>query len=658
MTGLLNRAFIGAVTLACLGSVARGQSEVNVKDTSKKDTAKSEPGNDSMDAVVSDVLPILPLLRNGFRKTEAAESFQILCGGVYLEKASAKESEQASAGDAAEDAAEDADEFEFKDMELRLLCGDDQGGAIGLPWRQIPPNQAAFFMKSFLQSRGYHQPDFIQDEARLYVRPGPLTRLESFRILGGPEGWRPPKRRLVEKRPLNPSLLNDLEGWSLRQIKNDGYACAEVESRADPETGEAVVLLDPGEVRTIAGIETVGDTGLRSGVLDRYNAFRIGDIYREYLVTLTRQRVMEDGILQSIILSARCQPEGVRLVRDISLGPSRLVRVGIGGSTEAGARLRALVRQNRIGSAASSAQLRGNVSYLNELVNQQVIDASFRWYYARGEERSFLEPLVLYERTEEEAFGIQSTEAQLMHGWGTEFGDGRLDTRVGPTYLDILTTRGPGPDRAQLMIGEVDLNWMSHRFEYFALSPRDGDSLKANLLLTQNNWGASFTAQRLQIRGQKLWNIFRYDPPLLILGVRFGSSSVFSSEEDLMGALPIRFLTFLGGERDLRGFDRQSLPRSGSGSLSSASLSFEVRLHKIILNRVDVFGFVDSGALGTLNFELERPLYMSPGLGLRWESPIGVLRAYAAQGFAVLERDGDSPVGRNWRLGLTFGEEF
>ncbi len=588
---------------------------------------------------------LLPRSEPGFRARPEAGAFAELCPTIRME----------NRGD-----------FDFGPMETRLLCGDSTQDNVGTPWATIPPNQAAYFLKGFLQARAHHQPEFIQDGEILFVRPGGQSKLSKFTITGGPSTWVPPTRRLVIGQPLTPPLLNDLQGWALSQIKDEGYACATAESRADPLTGEAVVELRPGELRIISGIEDTGDTGLRPGVLDRYNAFKVGQVYRERLISLTRRRTQEDGFLQTLLLSARCeplptspgQPATVTIVRDVNLGPSRTVRVGAGYSNDRGARLRVILRQNRIGESASSAEARLNLSYREPNVNSQILNSRYRWYYSTSEARSFLEPNVTYEHTAESARDFENVAPGLFHGWNHEFTDGQLEVRVGPSYQAQRIFRGEGSDTSLALL-EVNTEWISHDFEFFNTSPRKGEFVRGAFLATQRSWASPVTAQRLEISGEKLWDIGRYDPPLLILGLRYSLSSVFSPEDgDLQSRLPLRFLTFLGGERDLRGFESRSLPRSGLGALSGATTGFEARLHKVLFRRADVFGFLDAGLLGGKSFALEKPILMSPGLGVRWESPVGTLRAYVAQRFALEEPAGSQGYDRNFRFGFTFGEEF
>ncbi len=543
-------------------------------------------------------------------------------------------------------------------MEKRLLCGDPDPDPIGRPWSRIPPNQTAYFMRGFLQSRGYHQPVFKQEGETLFVDVGPLSRLSALKVEGGPAGWQPPERRHVIKSVLSPALLDELEGWALGLIKDEGYPCSSARAQADPVTGEVLIKLEPGTTKRIVGFEEQGDTGLRQGVLDRYNAFHEGDLYRQYLIDLTRRRTLSDGFLQTYTMTVRCAEDGVVVVRSVFLGPSRTVRIGVGASNDLGAKLRASILRNRIGESASEAEGRLMASYLNPLVNRQYVDGRFRWYYSPIVNRAYLEPSVSFEHAAETAFATHSWDAKIFHGLASESAAGQFEWRIGPNFLIHESLRGAGSGNVSLAYLETSTRLMSHDFEYYASSPRSGGEIQASALLMFEHVGARLTAQKIELSGHKLWNLLRYDPPLLVLGTRFRLSSVFSLREDLYADLPARFLTFLGGEQDLRGFDRASLPRSGLGAMSGATLGLEARLHKIIWRRIDFFSFLDSGLLGRAGMALESPVFLSPGAGLRWESPIGVLRAYLAWRMAVAERPDEEPYGRETRFGFTLGEEF
>ena len=549
------------------------------------------------------------------------------------------------------------EKIDLTSMENRLICGDPQDGEIGTPWSQIPPNEAAYFLKGFLQTRGYHQPEFIQDGLLLFVRVGPISTLKRLEILGGPPGFQPPRRRLVQGEPLTPDMLNDLDAWALSLMKNEGYACAETETRADPELGEVVVFVKPNGLRRIRSLEEAGDTGLREGALNRYNAFLMNDIYRERWVALTRRRTQDDGFLQTMVLTTKCEEgDAVSLIRDVNLGPSRVIRIGVGGSTAEGGRVQAVIRRNRIGTSASSAQASVRLSYLEKEINRQTASGNFRWYYLHGEERYSLRPEITFEHLSQPTAESNVMLVKFLHGWTFETTNGQWDLRAGPDYQYEDQQRVETPKTINIAYLELGARWTDHDFEWFTPSPRTGKSLEATLLGAHKDAFSDYNVQRFDLQGQKLWTIGHSDPPFFILGTRFNVGSVFAESNEIQSRLPLRFLSFLGGERDLRGYRYQSVQRNGSGALSHATVSLEGRFHRVIFKRADVFGFIDSGLLGDRNFGLTHPLYLSPGLGLRWESPVGTLRGYVAQSMAVSNAEVAYP--NSVRLGITFGEEF
>ena len=551
-------------------------------------------------------------------------------------------------------------------MEQRLVCGDGSGGLIGLPWSEIPPNQMSYFLKGFLQTRGLHQPDFVQDEERLYVKLGPVSRLRTIKYLGGPEGWEPPRRRLIYGEPLTPALLNDTKSWSLSQIKDEGYACAENEIRADPETGEVAVFFRSGRRKRIRALEQKGDAGVNPGALNRYNAFVMNDFYKDRMIGLTRRRTLDDSFLQTLVMTLDCgvrksgeESDQVTVVRDVSLGPPRTVRIGVGGSTQEGPLFKVVLRQARIGSSASNAQLQLKASYASEKQNLQSLRGNYNWYYLNGENRYSLRPSVeLKHEIIPSVYNLKSTTLSLLHDWTFDTTEGHYDLRAGPGFISEDQQESKTDHVIKAAYVEVGGRWTDHDFEWFNTSPRTGEFIDVAGLFAMERFGSNFTAQKVQVQGEKLWSIGRNEPPLFILGTRFNFSTVFSPSDD-PAILPTRFLTFIGGDADLRGFAYASLPRSGVGALTAADVSVEGRIHRVIFRLVDAFIFLDSGIVGSkANVQFQQPIFWSPGFGFRWESPFGVLRTYVARRFATNENPNDEPYDRAFRLGVTFGEEF
>ncbi len=538
-------------------------------------------------------------------------------------------------------------------MERRLLCGDTTEDALGEAWREIPPDQAQYFMRSFLQSRGYHYPKFRTEGENLYVDPGTESTLSEMVIHGAPLEWKIPRKREIIGRTLTPKLLDELQGWAQLEVRDAGYPCARSTSDADPDSGIVDLTIMPHERKRFLGLRDVRPLGVDPIILDRYTAFYTGEWYSESLVRLSQSRIQEDGIAQAITLTAHCVPEGAWVERDAILGLPRQVQVGFGASTEEGAKVRASARQFQIGRNGSTAEIN-----LLATFRLQQLDANFRWYYSNIYRASYLQPTVTTDHDLEPAYEARNTSVTLFHGWGHELRSGHFSILAGPSWQQSFLTQSFGPATSTTVLAEIHSTWQSHDYEFNHTSPRAGSMLDLSSYTTIQNWGADFTGQRLRVSGEYLWNTFDFDPPLVILATRFSVGSVFLQNNAPPSSLPLKFLFFAGGNSDLRGFSRQSLPLSGSGALSELLGSFEARFYRLIYRRIDPFIFLDAGEIGAENFALQSPIFYSPGLGLRWESPVGIFRAFAAEPLVKEAPAGFSPIEKKWRFALAYGEEF
>ncbi len=543
------------------------------------------------------------------------------------------------------------EKLDLKEMERRLICGDPKGDQIGIAWANIPANQASFFLNSFLQSRAYHKPQLNIIAGNLYVRLGPKFRAGAFTLKDEPPDWRIPNRRYVRGRLLEPSLLDELAGWGEYQLKMNGYACGEASVLSDPISGEIEVRLLPKDRLRIMQVIDESATGLNGGVMERYNAFIMGDFYNQRMVDLTQRRISEEGVVSTIDFKPRCEKDGVVLLRRIDPGPSRQLRIGVGGSTDEGPRVRLNVRQTRVGSSASTAQANLDMSF-----EKQVATASFRWYYSRTHTRFFIEPVTEFSNITDENRKEQIFDATLFHGWLYNFRPTSLLMRVGPNYSENFLIEGDGPRRTSLTVLSADISLMDHDWEFFKRSPREGFHQTLDFIFSQNGVGSNFSAQRVRYQGQHLVNIGFFDPPMAILGFRWSVGSTFTTE-GIQPQLPTRFQFFGGGTGSLRGWESEQLPRSGA-AFSEARIGTELRFYKLLFNLVDPLVFADIGRLGDIGLKLGAPTFFSPGFGLRWESPIGAVRGFFAQPFAWGIPNGESEYKQAIRIGVTLGEEF
>jgi translocation and assembly module TamA len=195
--------------------------------------------------------------------------------------------------------------------------------------------------------------------------------------------------------------------------------------------------------------------------------------------------------------------------------------------------------------------------------------------------------------------------------------------------------------------------------EYYQSSPREGYRVLLNTAHMKKDLLASTSAHQMRLSFQELWNFGHMDPPLWVLGLRGGLMTTTGDEgSGLVNVLPVQYRYHLGGMASLRGFARDELPRNEGGALTAAFLGTEVRSTSVLPRNFEPYIFTDLGMVGDAPVTLDQTLYYSPGLGLRWASPIGVFRLNVAHGFIANATGPVPPNLSHWQFYLSYGEEF
>lgn len=577
-------------------------------------------------------------------ETEPQKAWTIgerLCPGVYLRQ---------------------GDELSLSDTEKRLVCGkaDEDDRKQPAPWRQIPFNQAKFHLKAFAQSEGHYDLEFQEQGSKLVVKVGRETKVSEIVTSDAPETleiWR--RRNLIDS-TLTPAFLNQVEAWVYAQLQSHGYPCPEVDTLADSESGKVTVGIDSGPKLPFYAVEEAQTEGMRSGTLRRYDAFVLGQPFDANLLTLTSNRILRDGVVQSVYFTEECTPKGALVRQHVNLGPPRLLRFGFGIDAEGLIRGRAVWQNARMGQSASIFSVRAEGSTI-----EQVLDASFRWYFAPESRRLYLEPSLEIRHQNEKPFETISTTAQLSPGRTWESPHHHYEAEVGPAFSLFRTLRGTGPSDSQFLTLDFETSVANHDHEFYERTPREGYAFQLLGSLAHDDLVSDASAQQFRLFGQTLWNYRDYDPPLWILGFRFGlSSTLVADRAEAIASIPPNFLYFLGSSATIRGFGRNEITRAnGVGGLSSVFAGLEWRMNFFAPYSLQPFLFVDGGALGENSLDFaSSPLYWSPGLGMRWESPIGSIRATLAHGYvtgaapaAGPDQDGDF---EHLQFYFSFGEEF
>jgi outer membrane translocation and assembly module TamA len=113
---------------------------------------------------------------------------------------------------------------------------------------------------------------------------------------------------------------------------------------------------------------------------------------------------------------------------------------------------------------------------------------------------------------------------------------------------------------------------------------------------------------------------------------------------------------FLGGDENFRGFDRKELPGDRRGYFTVLYQGLELRAGEWFPLSLQPFLFLDFAQAGDRPASLDPAWFYAPGLGLRYDSIIGTLRASVARSFAR-QPDPRDPA-PHAQFFLSLGKEF
>jgi translocation and assembly module TamA len=450
------------------------------------------------------------------------------------------------------------------------------------------------------------------------------------------------RRRKLIGQTLTPSILSATEKWVEKRVRALGYPCPKFKTDGDPETGIIRVHVETGPLQNLHEIVEHDLPGIRPGTLRRYDAFEMERPYNEDLLVVSENRITVQGLFQNMRYLGSCGPDGAIVREDIVAGPPRILVAGIGFDTEGLVRVKAAWKNTRLGGNASSFNISAFASS-----KDQLLDFSLDWYHLPHPSRRSLRPLLQLSHANQIHYETLQTRAQFAFSTSYDSQVLGLKALAGPTYDHVHTLAGIGPQTSGFLSLEGQLALRSHEFEYYLTNPRTGWETGLTADFNSSHVASSASAQRLSWNARALWNFREYDPPLFVFGARVGARTLVTGDP---GGIPPNFRQYLGGSTDLRGFGLQELP-GPVGGLSSGYVSLEARLVATLPLNIEPFLFYDLGAVGANPFELDEPIYHSPGMGLRWASPIGVIRTTIAHGYG-------SGVPSHWQFYLSFGEEF
>lgn len=542
------------------------------------------------------------------------------------------------------------EKIEFSSTERDWLCGSAKSPA----WQNMPNSQRTLFLKGFLQSRGYHQSTFTSTADSLNVELGPRSTLQTLEVHNAPAEWNWRKRRYIKDRPFTPATLDEITNWARRRLQEHGYPCPQIDAQALVLEEKFNLTVEPGPAYRFGAITTVGEEDLNPAILDRYSAFFPGAPFDIRLLEITSNRVLQEDLYLSTYYDITCTAQGeVEIVRRMIPAKPRLLTFGLGFDSEGGALFRSMLKQARLNETADNLEASLFASLL-----EQTLTGKHRHYFSSDlTSRLHLLTTAMIKRESESSYEAMTYQlgTSLALGWEALPYSGVA--QVGPLIERTDVMRGPEPYQIDALRIAGEINLTSHLYEYFLTNPQDGWSVTLNASSQVQGALSDDNIHRLTLRHQIIWNLNEWDPPFLVLGWRgWVGTFILPDGENDSPDIPVTQRFFLGGDADLRGFARKQLPASDNGFLTVLYQGLELRANDILPYNLQPLIFLDAAKAGILATELDSALYYSPGVGLRWGSPIGTIRGTVGRGF-VVDRDSSS-INPGYQFFVSFGKEF
>lgn len=529
-----------------------------------------------------------------------------------------------------------------------FICGDPAHPS----WEKIPPRQAASFLRSFLESQAYLNPVITvdYDANKIVVDAGRRTNVTSIIAEGDvPPNWDVDPLKMYLDKPLEKTTLDLLSAKSLELLKSMGYGCSTVSLRAYPD-GRVVLELHAGKLQTFPVTRDVNPPEVDTEILARYEPFHRGDPFDIRKSLLAGRRMEVDAVASSSqYLPACAEDTMVTLDRAATFGPRRSWELGFGATTEEYPLAFARWKSSRLWSSASSLRIELFGSNI-----RQNFTIDLKWFALKSDRRFFVHPGFEIEHKNEKQFETFQTKIDLFAGRTFDTGDWMLEPEIGTSLRRIKTYDFAVPRVDTLLTPTLILKAHTHDYELYLASPRTGSDYRLTYEFIPNYQTRSNAVHRAYLLGTALWNYRDYLEPRWVLGGRFSYGSLFTVDGSVPDPafIPPDWLFLLGGDRDLRGFGRNTLPSETQGAGSALTFGFESRWPGLFDFPFEPLVLFDFGWLGSGNGNFDKPLYLSPGIGARSATPLGTIRGTVARG--LIPTTGFTHT----QFFLSFGTEF
>jgi outer membrane protein assembly complex protein YaeT len=474
---------------------------------------------------------------------------------------------------------------------------------------------------------------------------------------------------LRRKWPLNPGdrfaekPYDDLKNLYLNYLPNHGYPKVKVKGRVylNETTNTAKILLtvNPGPLCYFGPVRIKDEEKLETpeaAVLEKLT-FKTGQLFNQEKLFDTQRKLYATDLFRSVVLTPEQVPPQdptIPIVVELVEKKKRSLKVGLGYADEEKFRARLGLRYRNLWGGGRLLDLDARYSSLGYMVsesfsNPAVFGSSFDFVQQSGARRRDLPGF------NDRAFFTQSRlERDIPWDLRVYFGHGLEFAR--PFNLPVETLiRLQGTEPEKMYRASFALLGLRQDTTDSHIAPQRG-----GILNLANEFAPTFLGSDLQFFQSVLdWRRYQAigESKIVAAGrVRFGLIQPIQSTTQI----PISRLFFSGGANSVRGYKLNYLgPRNLSGDPVGGEtvleFSLEGRFPIPIYEKIGGVIFLDAGNVFSRihNLDLGQLKY-SPGVGLRYLSPIGAIGVDIAFPTNRINYQQDSPYQINFSVGYGF----
>jgi outer membrane translocation and assembly module TamA len=523
------------------------------------------------------------------------------------------------------------EKIKLSEGEKKLICGDPEDEA----YKIIPIYQAKYMLQGFLQSRGYSHPRFIYNKEILDIFTEEKSRVNIIEVNTNNQidtkEFKGDILQRFRKEVITPKLLDDIEAGVKSKARNKSYPCVKISSIVEPLEEKVTLTLSDLKSFNFGPLTQEQIEGINQVALKRFTSFKSEDPFAESELLLTEKRYVRQGVVQGTYFQENCDlaNNSFSLQQNFIIGLPHTIRFGIGASTELGPMARINWTNQRYDSMASTLEARLQASFKNQSIILQA--NSFFW---ESFPRRSLNSELSFVRSDQLTFNESIAKFKPQIQWSRDTQFRFWQWALGPTLIASTYKTDLNPNSKSFTTGAVegDLLSKTHSYEIFDLHPEEGEFFQFNFDFRHPSLGFIDPLLKLDLSYLKLIWLGSLGKGSSVAGFRISTSTTWVKESVQSSSLPPSVKYYGGGSDDLRGFNLNSLPdNNGLGALTKLSAKLELRKTYFFIPTIEVFTFLDTSYFGTKSWNLEPRLWYSPGLGIRWLSPIGLVQTYIAR---------------------------